>query len=303
MKQTIKEPSIQLKATINQEDYELIQLLETKCCREDQITLKLELDYKRSATITVKDKDSDFEINEFMYFDGKELIGYIGICSFGGSDPEITGMVHPNYRRLGIFSKLFVLVLSECKRRKANSILLLCDQSAASGQKFMKHLKALYQYSEYEMYLEDASYEQSKKQSHHILLRKATNQDAPEIARQNAIYFGDELDEENEGNLMPEEEERRGMTIYLAEMDDKIIGKIHLQLIDGVTGGIYGLGVLPENRGKGYGRAILLHGIEVLKGAKASKVMLQVEAKNATALHLYKSCGFKETSVMDYFKL
>ena len=92
------------------------------------------------------------------------------------------------------------------------------------------------------------------------------------------------------------------MSIYLVEKDDCIIGKVHLQLINGI-GGIYGLGVLPENRGKGFGRAILLNAIEKLKDAKAEKIMLQVAAENATALSLYKSCGFKETSVMDYFEL
>jgi len=90
---------------------------------------------------------------------------------------------------------------------------------------------------------------------------------------------------------------------YIAEKGDRIIGKVNLQMSDGGTGGIYGLGVLPEFRGKGYGRAILIFGIEKLKDAKATQVMLQVAAENGTALNLYKSCGFQETSVMDYFEL
>ena len=72
---------------------------------------------------------------------------------------------------------------------------------------------------------------------------------------------------------------------------------------DSGTGGIYGLGVLPEFRGKGFGRAILTFGVEKLKDANATEVMLQVAAENGTALNLYKSCGFQETSVMDYFEL
>jgi ribosomal protein S18 acetylase RimI-like enzyme len=51
------------------------------------------------------------------------------------------------------------------------------------------------------------------------------------------------------------------------------------------------------------GRALLLEAIEKLKDANADKIMLQVEAKNAKALSLYKSCGFQETSVMDYYEL
>ena len=101
---------------------------------------------------------------------------------------------------------------------------------------------------------------------------------------------------------MPEEEEKRGMTIYLAELDQQVIGKVHLQLTADL-GAIYGLGVLPEFRGKGYGRAILLMAIERLQEASAGEIMLQVEAENANALNLYKSCGFKETSTMDYYEL
>lgn len=51
---------------------------------------------------------------------------------------------------------------------------------------------------------------------------------------------------------MLEDEERRGMTICLAEKDERIIGKIHLQVINGI-GEIYGLGVLPKNRGRDLG--------------------------------------------------
>ena len=91
------------------------------------------------------------------------------------------------------------------------------------------------------------------------------------------------------------------MTIYLAESEEEIIGKVHLQVSSGI-GGIYGLGVLPENRGKGYGRAILLKAVEKLKAVKAEQIMLQVAAENEKALSLYKSCGFEETSVMDYFE-
>lgn len=92
------------------------------------------------------------------------------------------------------------------------------------------------------------------------------------------------------------------MTIYLAEVDQQVIGKVHIQVSPGI-GGIYGLGVLPEYRGKGYGRATLLKAIDKLKEANAGDIMLQVAVENANALRLYQSCGFVETSTMDYYEL
>jgi ribosomal protein S18 acetylase RimI-like enzyme len=101
---------------------------------------------------------------------------------------------------------------------------------------------------------------------------------------------------------MPETEEKRGMRIFIAEFEGNIVGKTHLQ-ITGAEGSIFGLGILPEFRGLGLGRKLLTESIRQLYEMNASSIMLQVESENANALNLYKSCGFEETSVMDYYKL
>ncbi|CAH2213772.1 GNAT family N-acetyltransferase [Tepidibacter aestuarii] len=310
---TIQKPWIKLKETIDYEEYDLINKLQEQCIHEDQTALKLELDYKMGITFENGKISSIQNINEFMYFDGQEIIGYMGVCSFGGagSSIEVNGMVHPEYRRQGVFKTLSKLVTAEWKRRNLGSMLLLSDRKSNSGQKFIKGTGAQYKHSEYEMYLKESNLESLKKKLHGITFRKASNADALEIARQNAIYFNDEADiisEEvemiisNEDMILPEEEEKKGMTIYLAEKDQQIIGKVNLQLISGI-GGIYGLGVLPKHRGKGFGRAILIMAIEKLKESNASEVMLQVAAENSKALNLYKSCGFTETSTMDYYEI
>ncbi|MFZ7134100.1 MAG: GNAT family N-acetyltransferase [Eubacteriales bacterium] len=296
-----------MKDRVSQEDYLLIHELQEICSQYEQITLKLELEYKLGCAANKVKEIDNYDIHEFMYFDGKQLVGYIGMCSFGGTAApfEITGMVHPEYRRQGIASKLYELVIAECKRRKAGNILALSDKKSISGQSFLERVKGAYQYSEFEMYLQNANCENDEEMLCGIKFRKATNEDACEIARQNEIYFGDHVEQENNdatnGRLiLPEEEERRGMTIYLVEKNHQTIGKVHLQVFNGI-GGIYGLGVLPENRGKGFGRAILLQSIEKLKDLNAKEIMLQVAAENEKALSLYKVCGFHETSVMDYF--
>lgn len=295
---------IKLKKQLNQEDYNLIQSLQLHCSNEEQISLKLELDYKLNDTLSTTNNTTIHEINEFMCFSDEQLVGYMGICSFGGatSPMEVTGMVHPNHRRKGIFSKLLELAVSECRKRNAGEILLLCDRKSTSGQRFLEKLGAKHKFSEFEMYLHDEYNSINNNKQTSIILRKATNTDAFEIARQDAIYFGNDFDVENENIILPEDEEMRGMTIYLAEKNNKIIGKVNLQLSHEL-GAIYGLGVLPEYRGQGFGRAVLSSAIEKLKDVNVSEIMLQVEAENATALNLYKSCGFYEASVMDYFEL
>ncbi|MEH7883775.1 GNAT family N-acetyltransferase [Bacillus sp. JJ1609] len=292
----IEKPWIKLKEGIDSEDYELVHQLQARCIEHDKTALKLELDYKLGVT---GEKNGVQNINEFMYFDGERLIGYIGICSFGGPW-EVNGMVDPEYRRQGVFTKLFELVLAEAKRKDSKGMLLLSDRQSDSGQKFIAATDARYNHSEYEMYLKG---EPAQQQSG-LSFRKANNADAMELARQNAIYFNDEQEVEiNPEDLpMPEEEEKRGMTCYLVEKDGEIIGKVNLQVTSKI-GAIFGLGVLPEHRRKGYGRSLLLMAIEKLKEANAKDIMLQVAAENANALNLYKSCGFEETSTMDYYYL
>jgi len=309
----IKKPWIKLKETIDLEDYCLVNGLKEKCILEDKTTLKLELDYKLGITTEA----STTKINEFMYFDGEDIIGYIGISSFGGKGApiEINGMVHPEFRGQGVFKKLWELALEECRHRDSKSILLLCDRKSESGQRFIRGTGAKYKHSEYEMYL-NKDYISNQEQCSGITLRRATNEDAYEIARQNVIYFNRELQDSygkeinydieeaklNEVMILPEEEEKRGMIVYLAEKDSQVIGKVHIQLISGV-GGIFGLGVLPEHRRKGLGRAILMAAINKLIEKNANQIMLQVATGNLNALNLYKSCGFEETSIMDYYEI
>jgi ribosomal protein S18 acetylase RimI-like enzyme len=290
----IKNPSIKLKQKLNKDDYIDINTLKKQCIEWDQTTLKLELEYKLNSN----EKKSIVldTVNEFMYYDEHRLIGYVGIFDFGGDEIEVNGMVHPEYRRKGIFSRLFLLVKDEWQKRKAESMLLLSDIHSVSGLEFIKSTGACYDHSEYEMFLRGDSKQELA--CSHMIVRKATNKDAKQIAIQDAIYFDIEYNEENIS--MPEEEEKCGRYSFIAEVDSTIIGKVRLEIIEGI-GGIYGLGVLPEYRKKGYGRELLYKAIEKLKEKNVDEIMLQVVVKNKNALNLYKSCGFVETSTMEYY--
>ena len=292
----IKNPSITLKRQLNYREYEDIKSLREYCVKNDNVTLKLELDYKLSKPL---DKSENLnKINEFMFYDEDMLIGYIGICQFGGETLEVNGMVHPEYRRKGVFSKLFSLVKEEWHKRNSRDMYLLSDNKSLPGLEFIKRTGAYYDNSEYEMFLNGDPRNGSDLTE--LRLRKAINKDVKEIARQNAIYF--DVDPEKVDLILPEDEANSGVDIYIAEFEKTIIGKIHLEVSDGI-GGIYGLGVLPEYRNRGYGREILIKSVELLKAKKMNEIMLQVAVKNKNALGLYKSCGFEEASMMNYYKL
>ncbi|HHY28522.1 MAG TPA: GNAT family N-acetyltransferase [Desulfitobacterium dehalogenans] len=290
-------PSINLRGNLDPKSYAHIDNLQRLCLEHDRTTLKLELDYKLSRS---EGKSGNLKaINEFMYYDDDLLIGYIGICDFGGEAIEVNGMVHPDYRKEGVFKTLFSFVKDEWSKRSTASMLLLSDRNSLAGQAFIQSISAAqHEHTEYEMFIKNDTKQELN--SSEVILRKATSNDIKEIARQNSIYFDKEAQEEDV--LIPEEEERAGMIIYMAEIDNRTIGKVHLDISSNV-GGIYGLGVLPEYRRKGYGRGILASAIHELEKRNFKDIMLQVNVKNENALDLYQSCGFEVTSTMDYYEL
>ncbi|MGI8314188.1 GNAT family N-acetyltransferase [Halobacillus mangrovi] len=287
----IPNPAIKKKTALSRGEFIDVTELKRACVNYDAVTLKLELDYKRSHL-----KKESEQKNEFLYYNGDFLIGYIGICQFGGEALEVNGMVHPDYRRQGIFSELFSHVKQEWQRRESLEILLLSDSNSEAGQAFIQAQGAQYEHSEHDMYL--TKLPEDMNTTGKLKLRKATNEDAKEIARQNAIYF--QIDETR--LTLPEEEEKHGVEIYIAEREERPVGKVHLEVSEG-KGGIYGLGVVPEERRKGYGREIIMNAVKQLREKQVKKIMLQVVVDNRNALLLYQSCDFTISSTMDYYKL
>jgi GNAT superfamily N-acetyltransferase len=86
--------------------------LERRVVRADGGRLKLEWGNLRA-------RPSD-QVNDFLWWADDidhQLLGFCGIYRFGGSDPEIAGMVDPEHRRRGIASSLFDAVAANLRDR------------------------------------------------------------------------------------------------------------------------------------------------------------------------------------------
>src|SRR5262249_12589276 len=59
------------------------------------------------------------------------------------------------------------------------------------------------------------------------------------------------------------------------------------------VGGIQNLGVVPECRGFGIGRTLLLRALDGFAAAGASRAFLEVTAKNDLAVRMYRRLGFR----------
>jgi ribosomal protein S18 acetylase RimI-like enzyme len=159
---------------------------------------------------------------------------------------------------------------------------------------------ARYRFAEYSMALDRAAVDRSRPRHPELQLRPAGAADADVLIQLQAASFGD-----------PEEEVRQHVAqglrqldrqYYVASLQGKPIGSIRIgRYEDGAD--FTAFGVLPEYRGRGYGRQILLDCIDILLAEQWKQVIIDVVTDNRNALGLYRSCGFRETAAYGYYHL
>ena len=88
---------------------------------------------------------------------------------------------------------------------------------------------------------------------------------------------------------------------WLAEVDGRVVGTV-MAGYDGHRGWVYSLGVHPEARRLGVGRALLIEAERALVKLGCPKVNLQVLSSNAGALAFWRSVGYAQDDVVSLGK-
>ncbi|MEI5906804.1 GNAT family N-acetyltransferase [Bacillus spongiae] len=262
-----------------------IQQLQERCEKEEQILLKLNWDLLNTRKKSEK--------RDFFYEDNGQLVGFLGLYSFG-SKVEICGMVHPEYRNRGIFSTLLKEALAICDSENISTILLNAPAASESAKKFLQNRSFSYRFSEYEMQWEETSLNSTED----VVIRKATKEDLPleieldvrcfQFSQKDALEYNERIKKENT------------QSFYMIEHAGVTVGKMRLDYTN-EEAWIYGFAILPEYQGKGIGRKALVNMV-MAEQEKERPVFLEVEATNKHALKLYNDCGFKPYSVQDYYE-
>jgi len=282
-------------AGMSAQELEAVRELWRVCNEAEQIDIKLNWSTlsSRPAGIT----------NDFLYYENDRVVGFIGIYSFLSTEVEISGMVHPEARRKGIFSQLVQTALEECKRRTIPKAIFINERASVSGKAFLIQLGARYSFSEYVMELQEA--EGAVFPAHaDIRLRAAANEDVELLVKLNTSGFA--MPEDDAREYVKQTLEGDKERTWIAETGEERVpvGKIGALVEADGRAFIYGFCVLPEYRSKGLGRQILRHTIDLLKEREQAKtVKLEVAVENEKALGLYQSCGFQVLNANDYYEL
>jgi ribosomal protein S18 acetylase RimI-like enzyme len=80
---------------------------------------------------------------------------------------------------------------------------------------------------------------------------------------------------------------------WLLAGPDGAVGTIQGLLDDNGFGGIQNLGVVPEYRGHGLGRALLMRALSGFAAVGVPRAFLEVTATNDPAVRLYRGIGFR----------
>lgn len=279
------------RSALTEKELRDIQELAKICNEHEQIDLKLNLDMLTDRP----GKDAD----DFLCYAGDKLVGFGALFVFHQEEAEVSGMVHPEYRRQGIFRRLQAMMEEECRSRNIPQLLFIVQRGAVSGKNYMDGIRATYRFSEYWMEWTGEA-EASVQPTDGVRLRSAVPEDKERLIQLDVEGFG--LEEARVREMFPRLEQEPGRTTYLIETDGlPPIGKMSLSRQKDHAF-IYGFTVEPAQQGKGYGRAALGKAIQLLRQEGYARIVLEVATENSKALGLYESCGFRVKSANDYYQ-
>ncbi|HZG67133.1 MAG TPA: GNAT family N-acetyltransferase [Herpetosiphonaceae bacterium] len=241
--------------------------------------------------------DADLS-RQYTAYAGDVLAGLANIQTW--DEPEVLIVVHPGYRRHGIGRALLAVVGEDYRRHGASQLLLVTDERSTAGKAFIAAVGAEFRLAEYALVLDTATVDRSRPRLEALALRAAAQEDEDLLIRLTAVAFGDPEDATRA--FLPPLLRASNRRFWVITLADEPIGGIGIVWNES-SAGITTFGVVPEHRGRGYGRQILLEVIDILLAEGYQEITIDVATENRNALGLYRACGFQETTTFGYYEL
>src|SRR5437660_12064453 len=117
MMSSITEQGLVKKQILTEAEATAIEQLITTCNNYEGLHMRIDVGALRQR--------AGNEANDFLYYEDDYLVGYLYVEGWGSRDREIAGMVHPDYRRRGIFSSLLAAAKEECYQRDVRKLIIV----------------------------------------------------------------------------------------------------------------------------------------------------------------------------------
>ncbi|WP_433946526.1 GNAT family N-acetyltransferase [Paenibacillus sp. SN-8-1] len=264
--------------------------LEQVCNLHDGIHLKLNWDMLRTRTPEQHD--------DYIVARNGRIVGYLGLYCFG-KKIELCGMVHPDYRRQGLFSSMLEQALPRERREGLKEILLNAPANSLSAKELLKSLDVQFAFSEYQMTYLCRNEHSIAPLPSSAALRPASHSDRADLIRLDELCFDYSkyaAEQYYEATI-----DAPDSVTYIIEASGRTAGKVRI-VHEAEISWIYGLAIYPEYRRQGHARDTLQQLIhqETLSGRS---LRLEVALNNPAAMKLYEAVGFQITEIQDYYRL
>ena len=241
----------------------------------------------------------------FVAESNAKLVGYLSVTLEPGIQRALLeGLVHPRHRRKGIATKLFSSSMQRVKASGVNAAQISVFENNAAAKSLLTKLEFQFIRNFFEMKLDihntrlpavkrNSISSRRLKQTEENLLTKIQN-------RCFADTWGFNPNTTEEITYRLKMQGRSPDDVILTFLEDRLTGYCWT-LINAEEnpkrakkkGLIHMLGVDPDYRNQEIGKAILLNGLEDLKGKGVDIVELTVDSQNPAACSLYESVGFE----------
>jgi ribosomal protein S18 acetylase RimI-like enzyme len=235
----------------------------------------------------------------FLLYEKRELISMLAMFIPSEHEAEITALTLPKYRHNGYFNVLLSKAVEELRKFRIPEILFVCETQSHSGKQVLNNLGAQHSHTEYFMRLDQNRFFENEAGEKRLLFRKAVPLDLDKLVSASMRIFEDSFDD---ARIFIENcFAARSRQQYLALLNDEIVGMVSANE-EGDEATIFGFGILPELRSKGYGKELLHLIIESLRQDGKTQITLEVNSENDRAFELYKKSGFRVEAAYEYYR-
>lgn len=229
----------------------------------------------------------------YLAYEEEELVAYLQLFLPSLEEAEALAWVKPEEREQGIFRTLVERIAKDLNAGGWKEVLFVSNRRSKVGGRVMEAIDAAYSHSERLMVSEPGRSIDPPAGS----LHRCTAADKEMYLKLDMEIFDSSGVEAAAffGSLVSDESRR----FYFYEREGAYIGMGGLH-DTGDQSMIFGLGIHPDKRGEGHGRALLRAIMREITPEKTPA--LEVDEENAVAIDLYESAGFRTEKILDYYR-